>query len=194
MKIAFLIFILVGITFLGCSDNFENTLVSSPVNTDQVNKSQLFEPQLDISDPATTPLISASKLINGETGGELIIDTTYVNYQGRLLYVYAEITVQQFSFQGTTEFTMILHPELGSIELFPHMDFDRVVRVWVWFEGIDLEALGHKRTGHVDFVFFADDGNIELIPAKQSHVNMAQQTIKVMNAQLQHFSRYGWVR
>jgi hypothetical protein len=209
VKKTLILLILTGITFLGCSENFDNPLLSPTLESDNYTNSKIIlsdtenltNPRLErdpdgarTGDLTDLQKLSVSKSINGVTGGELIIDTTYVNYQGRLLYVYAEIFVQQNTFQGETEFTMILHPEEATIEFYPHMVFDNVVRVSVWYEGIDLEALGYNSNGHVDFAFFANDGDIEIIPAQQSHVNMEQNTIKVLNAQLHHFSRYGWIR
>jgi len=158
VKIAFLIFILVGITFLGCSDNFDNTLVSTSIQTEKItnspNSQPVFASDIDITDRAVNPNIIVSKIITGETGGELLIDTTYINYQGRLLNVYGRLIIDDDIFQGTTEFTMILNPQEASIQLFPHMVFDDYLELYVTFEGIDLEALGHKRSGDVDFVFF----------------------------------------
>ena len=192
--IAFLLFIVAGITFLGCSDNFENTLVSSQVSTVQENKAQLIYSQLDILDPAITPFISVSKLINGDNGGVLIIDTTYINYQGRLLYVYGKLKFQEFSFPGSTEFTMILRPEEASIQLFPHMFFRKEVKLKVDYKGIDLKALGHIASGYIDFAFFGDNGEIELILNQFCEVDIQDERILVDAAELRHFSRYGWVR
>jgi len=198
VKKALLIIVLVGITFLGCSDNFDNTLVSTSIQTSKSTNSQnsksIILADRDSKDSALNPFIITSESIDGVNGGWFMIDTTYVNYQGRLLYVHAEITVLQNTFQGTTEFTIMLHPEEASIKFFPHMVFDREVRVSVEFMGIDLKEVGFNQNGHVDFAFFDDDGSTELIPAQQSHVNMSTETIKVLNAKVQHFSRYGWVR
>ena len=99
MKIAILIFILAGITFLGCSDNFENTLVSSPVNTDQVYKSQLFEPQLDILYPAILQSIFLSQKVDGSIYTELIIDTTYIDSEGRDIELYVRLKFPAGSFE-----------------------------------------------------------------------------------------------
>ena len=93
-----------------------------------------------------------------------------------------------------TEFTMILNPQEASIQLFPHMVFDDYLELYVTFEGIDLKALGHKRSGDVDFVFFNDNGEIEFIENDAARVNTEHQRIKVSDAYLYHFSRYGWVR
>jgi hypothetical protein len=218
MKKAFLLLTLLGITFLGCSEDLDNTLVSNPIQIEELTKSPNpanlnnltgieefpksadFEAlthsttSKDIKDQVFTSVIVKSKSIDGINGGWFMVDTTYVNYQGRLLYVHAEITVLQNTFQDTTEIMMILNPEEASITFLPHMVFDREVRVSVEFMGIDLKELGYRQNGHVDFAFFDDDGSTEMIPAQQSHVNVSTKTIKVLNARIQHFSRYGWIR
>ena len=45
-----------------------------------------------------------------------------------------------------------------------------------------------------DFAYFSESGDIELIESDKSHVNVSQDQIKVINANLNHFSRYGWIR
>ena len=198
MKKALLLTILIGITFLGCSDNFDNTLVSTSIQTSKLTNSQnsksIILAEIESIDPALNPFIIASKSIDGVTGGEYVLDTSYVNYQGRLLYVYAKLKVKEFAFQVTTEFTMILHPEEASIQLFPHMDFDKEVQLWVTYQGIDLKELGFNSNDPVNFVFFNDNGEIEVIRNDLARVNINEQRIKVAAASLQHFSRYGWIR
>jgi hypothetical protein len=198
LKKTFLLIILTGITFLGCSDNFDNNLVSTPTQTKNATNSvisrQFIKSVSKDTDQAFSPLLFASKTINGEIGGEIIIDTSYVNYQGRLLYVYAKLKVKEFTFQGTTEFTMKFHPEIGSIELYPHMVFDNEVQLWVTYEGINLKELGFNCNDPVDFVFFNDNGEIEVIRNDLARINLAEQRIKVAAALIPHFSRYGWIR
>ena len=46
----------------------------------------------------------------------------------------------------------------------------------------------------VDFVYFGDDGNIYPIVSKSVSMNYRQGSLKVNNAWLNHFSRYGFVR
>jgi hypothetical protein len=160
MKKAILLIILIGITFLGCSDNLDNTLLSTPIESPNfINQKLALSDVENLTDPrlerdphtdrntANTDLkkLSVSKLINGETGGELIIDTTYINYQGRLINVFGRIFFVDSSFTGTTEFTMVLHPEDTSVELFPHnMVFDRVARVSVWYTDNSSSTITRK--------------------------------------------------
>jgi hypothetical protein len=198
VKISILLLLFFGAILFGCSDNFDNTLVSTPTqtknSTNSVISKDIIKSVLKDTDRAISPLIIKSKLINGETGGWLFVDTTYVNYQGREIYVYAYVDVRQNAFLGTREFTMILNPEEATVQFLPHMVFNNILRVSVWYVGIDLKSLDYNTTSHVDFAYFDDEGNIDIIPSQQTHINVTTSTIKVNNAQLSHFSRYGWVR
>ena len=178
MKKIILLLFLVGITFLGCNDNLDNTIISSPTEADKFINPQLF----------------ASKLIDGEIGGKLVLDETFINGEGREINVYACLRVLEGSYQGTINISMLANNENVSIQLFPEMKFNRDVRLDLVYTGIDLEALGYTTTGSVDFACFADNGDVELIENDLSHVNIPQNQISVRNAKLPHFSRYGWIR
>ena len=191
MKIAFLIFILVGITFLGCSDNFDSTFVTAPTNTDNLTKNGVVT-----SDPEFNPIspLFVSKLIDGAIGGRIILDATYINSEGRLIKVYARINFPAGSFQGTIEFGMAPNDGDLSIQFSPEMAFDKIVKLDFVFTGIDLKAFGYTTNGQVDFVYFDDNGNIEQIENQRSAVNVHHNRISVRGGKLVHFSRYGWVR
>ena len=178
MKKTVLLFLLLGITFLGCNDNLDNPIVSSSTETNKLNKPNLF----------------VSKLIDGELGGELLLDTTFTDDEGREITVYARLRVLEGSYQGTINISMLANDEDVSIQLFPEMKFYRSVRLDLVYTGVDLKALGFTTTGNVDFAFFANDGNVEPIENDLSHVNISKDQIKVRNAKLNHFSRYGWIR
>lgn len=178
MKKLFLLLFLVGITFLSCSDNQESTVVSSHSKTDLPLPGQLY----------------AAKLINGETGDELVLNKTCFDSTGREIIVYARLRVLENSFTGSKTISMISNIEDLSIELFPEMTFNRSVRLDLSFTGINLEEYGYNTTGTYDFAFFAVNGDVELIDSDISHANLEQNKIKVLNAKLYHFSRYGWIR
>lgn len=178
MKKLFLLCFLVGITILSCSDNANNSLVSSQINTDLISPGQL----------------SLSKLIDGEIGDELILTETLIDIASNEINVYARLRIPENSFPGTVTITMIPNIEDLSIQLFPEMTFNRDIRLDLVFTGVDLEALGFTATGAVEFAFFAKDGTTELIENDKSIVNIPQKKISVQNAKLNHFSRYGWIR
>ncbi|MBT8378907.1 MAG: hypothetical protein KJN64_06740 [Ignavibacteria bacterium] len=178
MKKLFLLLVLVGITFLSCSDNQESNFVSS-------------NSKFDLSSPGH---LYASKLINGETGDELILNQTFIDSSGREIVIYARLRVLENSFPGSTTISMIPNVEDLSIKLLPDMNFNRSVRLDLSFSGINLEEFGYTTTGTYDFAFFAVNGDVELIDSDISHANLSQNEIKVLNAKLNHFSRYGWIR
>jgi hypothetical protein len=167
-----------GFTFLSCNEYIDNTIVSSSNQSNRLNKSCLF----------------TSKLIDGEIGGELVLDTTFINGEGREINVYARLRILEGSYLGSINISMLADDEDVSIQLFPEMKFNRSVRLDLIYTGIDLEELGFTTTGNVDFAYFSDDGNVELIVSDMSHVSIPQMQIKVRNAKLNHFSRYGWIR
>lgn len=178
MKNTILLLLLLGITFLGCSDKLDNTIVSSPVQNDK-----LLPPQL-----------ATSKLIDGEVGGELTLNTTYINSAGSEINVAATLRILEGSYSGTINIEMFANPENASIQFFPEITFDREVRLHLVYQGIDLESLGYLTTRHVDFVYFPDIGDVEIVVSTTSLVNISQNQISVQNAKLKHFSRYGWIR
>ena len=184
MKKIILLLVIAGFIFLGCNDNLDNTIVSSPTNTEKLTNPQ----------PSINPQLFASKLINGVIGGELILKRTFINGEGRQINVYARLRVLEGSYQGTINISMLANDEDVSIQLFPEMKFDRDVRLDLVYKGIDLQALGYTTTGNVDFAYYSDDGDVELIESDFSHVNIPQEMISVRNAKLPHFSRFGWVR
>lgn len=185
MKKLFLliVLVLVGITFPGCNDNLDNTIISSTEAEKLMNSQASIRPQL-----------FASKLIDGEIGGKLILDETFINSEGRQINVFARLRVLEGSFHGTINISMLANDNDVSIQFFPEIKFYRDVRLDLIFTGVDLKALGFTTTGNVDFAYFADNGNVELIENEYSHVNISQNQISVRNAKLPHFSRHGWIR
>jgi hypothetical protein len=178
MKKLFLLCLLVGITFLSCSDNIDNPIVSSHSDTIHTSQGQLF----------------AAKIIDGEIGDELILNETFNDIAGNEINVYAHLRILENSFPGTVTITMIPNVEDLSIQLFPEMTFNRSVRLDLSFSGINLEEFGYTTTGTYDFAHFANNGDTELIESDISQVNIPQNKISVQNAKLNHFSRYGWIR
>ena len=166
--------------FFGCNDNLDNTIVSTPTSTtsDKIIGSNLY----------------ASELIDGEIGGWLILNERYINGEGRQISVYARLRVLPGSYQGTVNLEMILNDEDVSVQFFPEMAFTRDVRLDLWFEGADLQAMGYTTSGDVDFAYFGDNGEIVPIENNGSRVHLNTKKIKVSNASLPHFSRYGWIR
>ena len=166
--------------FFGCNENLDNTIVSTPTPTssEKIIDSQLY----------------ASELIDGEIGGWLILNERYINGEGRQISVYGRVRILPGSYQGVINIEMFLNTEDISIQLYPEMTFARDVRLDLWYSGVGLQAIGYTSSGDVDFVYFDDKGDIEIIENNNSTVDLRKDKIQVNNAKLYHFSRYGWIR
>ena len=186
MKKTILLLLLLGITFLGCNDNLDNSIVTTP------NNSKLIEQQPPA--PENPTIVSVSKLIDGKKGGWIEWDTSYVNGNGREIYSSMSLRIPRNAFQGTREIVIQPNPEETTIQFFPEMAFKKPLKLYYEVWGVDLQALGYLTSGRYDFAYFDDYGNIELIKSKQSSVDIHNNKIRVLNAKLYHFSRYGWVR
>ncbi len=180
---AFLLIIFVGITFLGCTDNLDNSIVTAPT------VSPLYK-----SKSSSDTQLYTSKFIDGKIGGVFILDSTYINSEGREIKVSANLRFPPGAYEGRINIAMAINDADLSIQLFPEMAFNKVVKLDLVFSGIDLESFGYTKNGVVDFVYFDDNGTIELIEVNQSNVNIHHNRIGVKKASLHHFSRYGWSR
>jgi len=191
MKKAVILFSLIGTIFFGCSEDSNNTNISAPSSFNNLIKDQMHTS--DQENESVSHILSISKLIIGEDGGELLIDTAYINYLGRQIEVYGKLKIKKSAFQGSEYITMKLNPESATVNFSPELVFEKDVKLSITYTGIDLVALGYTTSGHYDFVYFGK-GGIETTLNDESKVDMDKQKIKVKNAKLEHFSRYGWLK
>ena len=206
VKHTILIILLLGINFFGCSDNFDNTLVSSPFKFDEIAK--ILSENENLSDPTSEGdrqltsnadssdfnKIFVSKYIDGAIGGEIVLDTTYVNSEGRLINVYARLRFDPGVFDGLELIEMVPSAENIDVRLYPEMIFNDKVKFDYIITGLDLEVMGFSNNTNVNFVYFSPNGDIELVENDRCNVHVNQQRISVQGAKLNHFSRYGWIR
>lgn len=180
MRTSFLLFFLVAITLFSCTQNQNDTIVAT-----HSSGGQLYLTSADLQ---------VSSLVDGDLGGDLIFDQSFVDNAGRNISVYAHLTILPNAFSDSRNITMILDPDDASIRFLPHITFASDVSLDLKFTGLDLLSLGYASTGNVDFIYFNDNGTTELIENNTSKVKLSQNLIMVQNAKLLHFSRYGWVR
>jgi hypothetical protein len=180
MKRVLLSLLLIGITFLSCTQNSDDSIISTNYSGSSLN---LLSEELQ-----------TSCLIDGEKGGQILFEKDLVDNEGNNISVNALLRFLPNSFSGVKNITMVLNTDDASIQFFPSMTFNRSVRLDLSFEGIGLERLGYTSNRDVEFVYFNDHGSIEQIQNTLSKVKINQDLIRVQNAKLFHFSRYGWVR
>ena len=183
----FLVLILIVISF-SCSDN----LIDTPI---ALEKSNLYNTFGDGT-------VSITKIIDGTIGGEILLDTTINDLSGNAVIVHSRLKIDSGSFKGIREITMVPNVNAGSIQFFPEMKFNLPLKLQVEYTGINLTRLGFNQNSIVKFVFIKEglsiadgtDTNYEPVEYSFCNINWPQQSLRVSNAKLNHFSRYSFIR
>jgi len=179
---------------VGC-DNAPDLSVNYSGDIPQASLSKITGYEL-IPLPTKSPLwmdsvFTMSKVINGAVGGRMILEKYYIAEDGDSVIMGVDLRIPAGAFQGNKTITMVLDDEYCAFHFYPQMVFDDTLRLFQYFEGLDLEEYP---TGTIDFVYLADDGSVELVKKNGVQVVKPQGIVRVQNAKLGHFSRYGWVR
>ena len=194
MKTILAILMVTLILLLGCDtspdllvNNLENDFSKSSISVTRYvqiplpNKSPLW----------ADSIFTMSQIIDGSVGGRMIMQKYYISDAGDSVIINSDLRIPEGAFQGTETITMTVDDEFASIHFYPSMVFDDTLRLFQSFEGLNLE---NYPTGTLDFVFVDDGGGIELIKKNGVQVVVPQGIVRVQNAKLIHFSKYGWVR
>ncbi len=135
-------------------------------------------------------LYTESMNINGKYGAEF---TAYFSYQGGpfgQVTVESELEFDSYSFQGTVEITQTLDSEFAALKFGPSMQFNRDVELDLIITGLDLSNVNPNT---LDFVYIDENGTIEYVDYDEIKMDASTGTIEVDDADLTHFSRYGFV-
>jgi hypothetical protein len=185
MKITLTTLLLLALFLVGCADT-----PISPVKNENHSYQLIKLPKK--SDLSVETSFSTTVTIDGDIGGNIILDESYVAADGHTVYIYVKLKVYEDSFVGTVDITITADDEFAAVEFSPAMTFDIPLELDLTFQGLDLDSL-NLTTGDYDFVFIDEYGNIEIIGYNAIHVNEDLGKLWVTNADLPHFSRYGFV-
>jgi hypothetical protein len=136
-------------------------------------------------------IFTMSQIIDGSVGGRMIMEKFYISDLGDSVIIEADLKIPPGAFKGRETITITLDKNYAAFHFYPTMTFADTLKLFQSFEGLQLE---NYSTGTINFVFIADDGSIELIKKNGVQVVVPQGIVRVQNAKLLHFSRYGWVR
>ena len=190
MKTIPAILIFITVLLFGCDTSPDLSVNNSEDN----DPTSLYKTEIPL--PNKSPLwedsvLTMSQEIDGSVGGRMIMEKYYIAENGDSVLIKADLTIPKDAFQATVTFTMTVDKEDAAIHFYPTMAFAETLKLFQSFEGLNLE---NYQTGTIDFVFIADDGSIELVKKNGTQVIIPQGILRVQNAKLIHFSRYGWVR
>ena len=187
--------LMAAIVFLfGCDTSNDLTVNPAEDNSNtQVSDSKDYEliPLPKKSALWMDSVFTISQLIDGSVGGRIIMANYYISETGDSVEFEVDLRIPAGAFQGSETITITVDSDSAAVHFYPEMVFAEELRLFQSFEGLNLENM---QTGTIDFVYVRDDGSIELIKKNGTQIVVPQGIVRVQNAKLLHFSRYGWVR
>lgn len=196
MYLKFFSAVLLIFMVIGCEETTD--LTAPPFNTTsgRVNKNSTgvdYEliPLPEKSDLWKDSIFTVSQLIDGSVGGRIILNKYYIDKHGDSVLMKADLRIPAGAFQDKETITLTADKNYAQVHFYPSMEFDDTLKLNQSFQGLHLE---NYQTGVIDFVFINDDRAIELIKKNGVQIIVPLGIVRVMNAKLMHFSRYGWIR
>jgi len=169
---------------LGCE---QSTEVNSP--PEQILNKQLITLPQPVG-MGVEELHTESKDINGYYGGWF---SEQFSYQGGLygtVDINSILHFNNYSFYGTKTITQTFDTETAAITFGPSMQFNVPVDYTLIISGVDLTGVNPNT---LDFVYIDANGNMFYVEKEYVTMDASTGFLKVKNAKLDHFSRYGFV-
>lgn len=177
------------VLLIGCDTSSDLTV--NPVENNSNTQVYKLIPLPQKSALWTDSVFTISQVIDGSVGGRIIMTNYYISDTGDSVEFEVDLRIPAGAFQGSETITITVDSDSASVRFYPEMVFADTLRLFQSFKGLNLENM---QTGTIDFVFINDDGSIELIKKNGTQIVVPQGILRVQNAKLLHFSRYGWIR
>ena len=196
--------LVLSVGFFSCSDSLLDQQ-SSGNNTD--NYSSEYSSQFKQENPEKRDFgyqnnKVVSKVINGRIGGIIQLSAIYKidipfykrkNFDLKTVTVSATLIIPPGAFDGTREITLIDDYKTTSIYCYPSMTFDKSLYLNLTFTGLDLTELGFTND-NVKFGYIDENGTVETCINDGITLDQLKGAVGVINARIDHFSRYAFCR
>ena len=135
--------------------------------------------------------ISISQLVKGNEETLMEINTGYQVSKNKWIQITANARFQRNSFPGQRYITMSINDQYGTATFSPSGTFSKPVIYNLTIMGLDLSAVN---ANNVKFVYFAPDGKYYQPKYRQLLVEKQSGKLQINDAELPHFSRFGFTR
>jgi hypothetical protein len=184
------IFGLAALVFAGCSNPVENSVEPIIPVSGSINKEIGFGTNTLTALPSE---LYIEKQIDGKLGGKVILQGVYQNYYGDTVTVTATLEVPKDAYTGIKNISMRTDQYSPAMEFQPGGSFVKPLKLDLKFVGMKLSRY-NLQDGKTDFFYIADDGTMVVIKNDGMNINLKDKKAEVHGAQLNHFSRYGFIR
>ena len=179
--------LLLILILFGCNQESE---ITSPVDTGPDHQYKLIQLPAPKSGLQIETEYTVYKWIEGEEGGRFNASYSYQSNSGQVdQYSNLRFYPRAFSYDEK-RISQTFNTEGAAMKFGPSMQFGGIVELSYTIYGIDVSNLDPNT---LDFVYIDANGN--MVPVNYEYVTMDVNTgtLKVKNAELPHFSRYGFV-
>ncbi|HRN25068.1 MAG TPA: hypothetical protein PLH53_02635 [Ignavibacteriaceae bacterium] len=177
--------IMIALLF-GCNPDAN---VISPDDSTNNKQLKLIELPKQVQGLSIETLLTRSKNINGYYGGSFAEQFDYQSTTG-VVSITSQLVFPANAFSGTVTITQTFNTETASLEFGPAMVFNAAAKYTLTVSGMDLTGINPNT---LDFVYVAQNGSITGVVYDSITMDVTTGTLKVTNARLNHFSRYGFV-
>ncbi len=176
---------------IGCTDESN---ILSPVGNN-INNDELVTNPNWITLPANQNQalkkdITVGKIIEGDDESLLEINTGYAGGPFGWISITANARFQRYSFTGSRYVTMSINDDFGAATFTPSGTWAKPVIYNLTIQGIDLSNVDPST---VSFVYMAPDGNYYKAKYQSIYVDKQSGKLQIVNAELPHFSRWGFI-
>ena len=180
MKKVLLILLIFGFGFWGCS---ENTSLTEPTKIE----TQSAFLKLKTGQVSLLKQSEVTKTIDGERGGivRINLEDEEENYGAR-----GWIYFGHGSFEGSQDITIKTDTEFAALDFHPEgISLEKPARLTVIFKGIEFDD-----DSPIDFQYIDEDDNLASVDYRRLIVYRELGWVIVIDAKLDHFSRYGFTK
>jgi hypothetical protein len=185
MKKYISIIILLSLFVIGCS---EQTSINSPVSDLNINEPNWITLPQEVG-MSIEKISSSSKSVNGANGTTWPWSTSYTGTLGRVT-ISSTLVVEPNSFSGTKTITQKHDDATCATTFGPSMVFNIPLSFTIKYTGIDLSQINPAT---VKFAYISNDGSVVYAVNDGIVIDLSTGTLQVINAQIPHFSRYGFI-
>lgn len=182
---------LFALLVIGCTD--QSNMVA-PVDNVITNNESVANPNWISLPPAANQAlkkdITVGKTIEGDDESLLEINTGYAGGPFGWISITANARFQRYSFTGDRYVTMSINDDFGAATFTPSGTWAKPVIYNLTIQGIDLSNVDPSK---VTFVYMAPDGNYYKAKYQSIYVEKQSGKLQIINAELPHFSRWGFI-
>lgn len=194
MKKLLVVVFLTGFLFVSCN---KDSSILEPEKEFALSKQQIDQkPEEEfVTTSGYTKIrdkFSKSYTIDGDKGGKIIEKHTWTNGKDTMK-LEAYLTIPKGAFDDTLTFKLVFDPNLLSVHLYPSpFMFNIPLVLDLKFKGVYVDF--EIDSDSLDFQYYNPNGTFENVDYKNIKWNSNSRTLMVFDAELHHFSRYGWTR